>query len=144
MVEAQIEDMVSGKPRARFARFTAGFMNGITIGFLEVLWWVSMLALIFAGPLSVYIGRASVFMFVGVIISSTLVAYRSSWRGSISMPQDVPVAILVVITSRLAANASSSVAPDDLFITLIATVGISSIIFGIFMYFLGIDRKSVV
>ncbi len=137
MVQEGVSETMQGEPESWFRRSGVAVMNGATIGFLEVLWWISLLSLIFAGPLSVFVGRASVFMFVGVIISSTIIAFRSSWRGSISMPQDVPVAILVVTTSRLAAAASSSIAPDDLFITIIVTIGLGSIAFGLFMTFLG-------
>ncbi len=134
------DDVNESQPEQSMGWLKAGgvaLMNGATIGFLEVLWWISLLSLIFAGPLSVFVGRASVFMFVGAIISATLIAFRGSWRGSIGMPQDVPVAILVVITSRLVTTAPASVSPEDLFITITVTIGLASIIFGLFMTFLG-------
>ncbi|MGB1253152.1 MAG: SulP family inorganic anion transporter, partial [Candidatus Promineifilaceae bacterium] len=111
--------------------------NALTIGLLEVLWWVAMLALIFAGPLSIYVGQAAIFMIAGAVIVNLIAGLRSSWLGVISMPQDVPSAILVVITSRIMGSVSAETDLDTLFITIVATIGISSVVMGLVFYLLG-------
>ncbi|MEM9777893.1 MAG: SulP family inorganic anion transporter, partial [Chloroflexota bacterium] len=123
-----------------FGRLWPSILNGTTIGLLEALWWVSLLALIFSGPLSVYIGRATFFIVAGSFVSTVFIAYRSSWRGSISVPQDVPTAILVVATGRIIVGIGETASADAVFVTSIATIGIASIAMGLFMYFLGVFK----
>ncbi len=140
MLDIDAGKVEDNQAQSKIAAIGTAVTNGVTIGLLEVLWWVSMLALIFAGPLSIYIGRAAVFIVAGGIVASTIIAFRSSWRGSIGMPQDVPTAILVVVTSRIISTATTGQSLDVMFATIVATVAIASIATGVFMYFLGVFK----
>ena len=116
---------------------SASLFNSITIGLLEVFWWIAMLAFIFTGPLSIYLGRAAIFVIAGAVVSGGVLSYFCSWRGTIGMPQDVPAAILVVVTGALVRDISAEVSLDVQFVTIVATIGLASVITGIFFLIFG-------
>lgn len=96
-----------------------------------------MLTLVFAGPLSAYIGRASIFLVVGAFVTSTIVAFGSSWKGSIAIIQDVPVVILTLVAGRIVTRLGNDLSLDIIFITVIVTIMLATVGTGLFMYGLG-------
>ena len=135
MTNTPIPTDLSEQPARR--DLLAVLSNGVTIGLLEVLWWISLLTLIFSGPMSDYIGRGAVFLVLGAAVGAGIISYRSSWRGTIAMPQDVPAAILAIATAQIAANISADVAQSAIFATVIIAIGISSIATGFVFILLG-------
>ena len=127
---------------AQFGRksIATALSNATTIGFLELIYWIGLIALVFTGPLSIYVGRAASFMVIGTLVGGTIIGFRSSWRGTIAIPQDVPAAILAVIASRVSATSSAETQPSALFATLVATIAIASITMGLTLYLLGTFR----
>ena len=129
---------ISQSHPATFSRksIVTAISNAITIGLLEILMWIAFLALIFTGPLSSYLGRAATFMIAGVIITGAIAGFRSSWQGVIQLPQDIPAAILAIVGARIVA-ASADLPPDTVFVTVFATIGVATVVMGLFFYLLG-------
>ncbi|MGB1010962.1 MAG: SulP family inorganic anion transporter [Thiolinea sp.] len=114
--------------------------NGFTISLLEAPWWIAMLALVFSGPLSAYLDQAATYLIAGAIISMTITSFFSSWKGVIWLPQDVPTAILVLISTQLVSHVATDLSTESLFMTMVATIAIASLLTGIFMFTLGTLR----
>ena len=111
--------------------------NSLTISLIEAPWWIAMLTLVFTGPLTPYLGHASVYLIAGAIVSMGIVSFFSSWKGVIWIPQDVPTAIIVLITGNIVAAMPSGVSTDALFVTVVITIAITSILTGFGMYLVG-------
>jgi len=111
--------------------------NSVTISLIEAPWWIAMLTLVFAGPLQAYLGLGSVYLIAGSVISMTIVAYFSSWKGAIWIPQDVPTAMLVLISGKMLAEMPGSVSMDSKFATVIVSFAIASMLTGLGMYLAG-------
>jgi SulP family sulfate permease len=121
-----------GKSRSKNAVF-----NSITLCLVEVPWWLATLALVCFGPLVEFYGYAAALLLTGSIIAMTITAYFSSWRGSIWIPQDVPVAILAIITLDIISSASAETPAKELFVTIVALIALSSFATGILFFTLG-------
>ncbi len=115
-------------------------LNGFTISLLEAPWWIAMLALVFSGPLSGHLGQAAIYLMIGAVIAMTITSFFSSWKGVIWLPQDVPTAILVVISTQLVSSVATDISTESLFVTMIVTIGLASMLTGICMYALGTMR----
>ena len=74
---------------------------------------------------------------IGSIAAMTITAYFSSWRGSIWIPQDVPVAILAIITVDIISSASTETPAKELFVTIVALIALSSFATGVLFFSLG-------
>jgi SulP family sulfate permease len=114
--------------------------NSITLSLVEAPWWIAMLALVFTGSLAPYLGLAAIFLIVGGLISMSVISSLSSWKGTIWIPQDIPAAILAVTSAEIVRRIAIDTAADAVFATVIVTIGLSSIITGIFLYLLGTFR----
>ena len=112
-------------------------LNSITISLVEAPWWIAMLALVFTGSLAPYLGQAAVFLMAGSVISMTIVSSLCSWKGCIWIPQDVPTAILVVATAEIVRKVTADASIDTVFVTVIVSIGLASVITGTFLYLLG-------
>ncbi|MEM7798311.1 MAG: SulP family inorganic anion transporter [Chloroflexota bacterium] len=119
------------------AQIGTALANSVTIGLLESLWWVSIMTLVFSGPLFRFIGNATILIVGGGIVSAAIVAYNASWKGTISIYQDVPLAILALVASQMVNRLEPNVSLDGIFLTLLITVMFSTIGTGIFMLLLG-------
>lgn len=112
-------------------------LNGLTISLIETPWWIAMLTLIFSGPLSAYVGEAAIYLIAGALVSMTLLASLSSWKGVIWLPQDIPTAMLVVITTAIITAMPADTPTDTLFVTVIVTIALTSMLTGMGMYLTG-------
>ena len=120
--------------------FSDSVLNGITISLLEAPWWIAMLALVFSGPLSAHLGQAAIYLMVGACVSMTVTSFFSSWKGAIWLPQDVPTAILVIISTQLISSVTADTRTESLFVTMVVTIALASMLTGVFMYTLGSMR----
>lgn len=125
------------KQNSTHSVFIDSSCNSLTISLIVAPWWIAMLTLVFTGPLTPYLGHASVYLIAGAIVSMGIVSFFSSWKGVIWIPQDVPTAIIVLITGNIVAAMPSGVSTDTLFVTVVITIAITSILTGLGMYLVG-------
>ena len=121
----------------RYSRLLDSLLNGLTISLIKAPWWIAMLALVFSGPLSDYVGHATVYLIAGAVISMTVVCFFSSWKGAIWIPQDVPTAILLTISAKIIAEIPPYITAEAQFATLIVAIAGTSILTGMAMFAVG-------
>ncbi len=119
------------------ATLSDSLLNGLTISLIETPWWIAMLTLVFSEPLSAYIGEATIYLIAGALVSMTLLSSFSSWKGVIWLPQDVPAAMLVIITTSIITNMPTGTSSDTLFVTIVVTIALTSMLTGVGMYLMG-------
>lgn len=119
------------------SRLMDSLCNSVTLSLIEAPWWIAMLTLVFSGPLANYLGQASIYLIAGAVVSMTIVSFFSSWKGVIWIPQDVPTAIIVLITGKMLSDMPDTVSMDSQFATVIVAIGITSMLTGLGMYLVG-------
>ena len=112
-----------------------GVSAGLVIGVTEVIFAISLAALIFSGN-DAYIANGIGLILLGAIPAFLLVSLFGSYKGSMSMPQDAPAAILAVMAASILQILSSSV-PREKFITVVAAVVIASLLTGLLFIVVG-------
>ena len=113
----------------------SGLSAGLVIGITEVIFAISLGALIFAGQ-STYIANGIGLILLGGIAPLLLMSLFSSYKGTMSMPQDAPAAILAVMATGILQSLSSA-APREKFITVVAVVFITSVLTGLLFILMG-------
>ena len=135
-----IVDSLAIDQPARNSTLCDTLLNSLTISLIAAPWWVATLALVFTGTLAPYLGQAAIFLMAGGLISMTLISMLCSWKGAIWIPQDIPTAILVVSTAEIVRKVAVGTSAETVFITVIVTIGLASILTGTFLYLLGTFR----
>ncbi|WP_022953236.1 SulP family inorganic anion transporter [Leucothrix mucor] len=105
------------------SRVMDSLCNSVTLSLIEAPWWIAMLTLVFSGPLANYLGQASIYLIAGAVVSMTIVSFFSSWKGVIWIPQDVPTAIIVLITGKMLSDMPDTISMDSQFATVIIAIG---------------------
>ena len=113
---------------------TAGLVGSV----LEILMGISYVALIFSGSLSQFTAAGIGLALFSTIILTATVAILSSLRGSVSGTQDSPAVILALIAAAIAAAMPVTATSDELFLTIIAALALSTILTGGFFLALGL------
>ena len=85
---------------------------GVVIGVLVVFMEISLSALIFSGELSQYFGAGIGMLLLGALISVLVAASFGGFNISVSLPQDVPAAIIAVMAANLIASPAMSSSTD--------------------------------
>ncbi|MGW8318650.1 MAG: SLC26A/SulP transporter family protein [Candidatus Promineifilaceae bacterium] len=115
-------------------------MAGLLTGLLEVLLAVSFAALIFSDGLSNHVANGVGLALFGAMIAGAIVALASSLPGTVSGSQDVPAAILAVIAAAIAAGMPAEAGREEIFVTVVAAIALTTILTGIFLLGLGAFR----
>ncbi len=116
-------------------QIVTGLSAGLVIGVTEVIFAISLGALIFAGQTS-YVANGIGLILLGGIAPLLLMGLFSSYKGSLSMPQDAPAAILAVMATGILQSLSSA-APREKFITVVAVIVITSVLTGLLFILMG-------
>ena len=123
------------KARSLRDQILTGLSAGLVVGVTEVIFAISLGALIFAGQTS-YVANGIGLILLGGIAPLLLMNIFSSYKGSMSMPQDAPAAILAVMASGILQSLSSA-APREKFITVVTVVVITSVLTGLLFILMG-------
>lgn len=110
---------------------TAGLVNGV----LNIFVAIAFAGLIYSGELSSHRLAAIGIMLMGVVIFTALSAFTSAFPNVISSIQDSPAAILAVVAAAITVDSAAS--SNELFFTVVATVGAASVLTGITFLILG-------
>jgi len=111
----------------------AGFVNGIII----VVSAMALGALIFTGELSSYLPQGIGILLFGSLIFALFSAVTASYPIIISAPQDIPIAILALMTTTIVATSGSGWSSQEQYEFIFVTIGLSSVLVGLFFYILG-------
>jgi SulP family sulfate permease len=120
------------------SKLIPNLLAGIIIGTLTVIVEISFGALIFSGPLSVYVFNGIGCTLFGAFIISGAVALTSSFPGTIARPHEIPAAILAIVVASIATALPA--ASGDTFVTVLAAIILTSILTGVFFLALGTFR----
>jgi SulP family sulfate permease len=112
-----------------------GLSAGMVIGITDLFFVISLATLIFSGN-DTYIVNGIGLILLGSIPALLLVGLLGSYKGSITMPQDAPAAILAVMAASIL-QILSSATPREKFITVVATVIFTSLLTGLLFLLLG-------
>lgn len=113
---------------------------GTLTGAIAVVSSVSLAALIFAGELSVYLGRGIVLALLTAVVGGLIVALASSCKVVISIPQDRAAPILAIMAAAVAAAAPAGASTDQVFLSILLALVATTLITGAFMLGLGLSR----
>lgn len=91
----------------------------------------------FGGDRAVVLARAISLMLFGTAAVSLIVAFTSSYRRVIAVPQGVPAVILSIMATSLAIQMDTSAVGLEIFATVVATLMLSSVLAGILFWLLG-------
>ncbi len=116
-------------------RLIPSITSGVVIGVLEVALAISFAALIFAGSLAPFVPYGIGYALVGAIIGGAIVALFTSWPGFVGGNQDVPAAIIALMSAAIAGLMPASSTAEETFITVVVTIAITTLVTGLF--FLG-------
>jgi len=118
-------------------RLLPSVISGVLIGFIIIFIEISFATLIFSGELSGYVSQGIGFLLFGAFVIGLVVALTSPSSSMIALPQDSPVAILALMASAIAGGMPASATPENVLVTVIAAIVITSLLTGIFFWALG-------
>jgi SulP family sulfate permease len=112
-------------------------MAGVITGILGVSVGLSLSLLIFGDKLEHHISYGiGMALFSGFVVN-LVVALTSSFRGIVTYPQDTPTAVLAVVITTIFAGLPAETTEEQLLVTAIATVTLTSLLMGIFCTIIG-------
>lgn len=115
-------------------------ISGLVAGILAIILQLSFAALIFGGDLSPYLARGiGLALFSGIVLAA-VVALTSSLQVTVASPQDIPAAILAVITVSISVLLSESRNTSATFSTVVATLALTTMLTGVVFLGLGVFR----
>jgi len=110
---------------------------GITTGTLGVLFDLSFAALIFSNSLSDYLSAGIGFVLFSAAAARIMVALLSSFPGMVSDLAAIPTAILSWSTGMVVRELPPTASPEELLVTVIVTIALTSLLTGVFLWTLG-------
>lgn len=110
----------------------AGCVIGVLVVFLEI----SLAALIFSGELSEFFGAGIGILLLGTLISLLVAVCFSGFKISVSLPQDVPAAIIAVLAATLVAQPDIG-NPAEAFATVVFVMVCSTLLTGVMLWCVG-------
>ena len=117
-------------------QIVTGLSSGVVIGVTEVIFAISLAALIYASVPAAYVANGIGLILLGGIPPLILMSLFSSYRGSLSMPQDAPAAILAVMAAGMMQSLASATLREK-FITVVAVVVTTTLLTGVLFILLG-------
>jgi SulP family sulfate permease len=118
-------------------RFLPGLIAGLVNGVLTVIVQISFAVMIFAHHFPDYLATGIGLALFGGLTLGLITALTSSFQGSVSEPQDGPTAILAVVATAIVADMPASTPSEAAFLTLVATIIVTTFLTGTFFFLLG-------
>ncbi len=120
-------------PKQLIPSLTAGSVLGI----LNITLSTSLAVLIFSGELSAYVPRGIGFILFGAMVIGFGVSITSSLPNTIAVPQEIPAAILAMITITFLKKIPEFASSDGIFVTYMAIIILTSLLTGVIFLLLG-------
>jgi SulP family sulfate permease len=120
-------------PSQLLAVLAAGLVVGIITASVEI----SLAVLIFSGDLAGFVSSGIGLFLFGSLIATIVTGLTSSYAGVISVNQDVPAAIVAVMATGIASSMSTSATPDEMYLSVVAAIIVTSLLTGLVFMFQG-------
>jgi sulfate permease, SulP family len=120
---------------ARLSSVLKSVLAGLIIGTMTVIFTVSKATLIFSGELAPFLSQGIGLVLIGATLMAVIAALSLSCRAVIVQPQDVTVVLLATTAATLIASAG--LAPEQGFATVVAMIGLTTILAGLTLYLVG-------
>lgn len=112
-------------------------IGGVLTGMIEIVAVVSLASLVFSGGLTEFLPRAIGFSLAGATILVLIVGLTSSHPNIFSSVQDAPAVIMALSAAEIARAMSLNTSQENIFSTVAATIGLTTLITGISFLLLG-------
>ncbi|MCC6554758.1 MAG: SLC26A/SulP transporter family protein [Polyangiaceae bacterium] len=129
--------------RLREWRVFPALVSGAVSGTLVISFDISLAALIFAGALSNRLSFGIGIFLIGSIIVGTVVSLGSSFKPAIAAPQTDASVITALMALAIAGQIKATDPSIDPFPTIVAAVGLTSLVTGGFFLLLGVRRLGI-
>lgn len=130
--------MTSAKEGLRTERFLPGIIAGLVAGLIATLTdIIPMAAFVFSGNLEPYVATGIGINLFSSALIGLVIALRSSFKGIIAFPVAEEMATLAVILSAVARQIPSSATAEEVILTIIAAIALTSLLVGIFLLIVG-------
>jgi len=123
----------------RTSRVLSLVITAVVLGVVEIVLAMSLVALIFSGPLSPHLPTAIGLTLLSAAVMLLVTSLFSSVVGAMGSIQDTSAAILAVIAVSIT-TAPLDVAGDEAFYTVVAIMMVSAFVMGLTFYLLGVFR----
>ena len=117
-----------------FDGIVAGLVAGLIATLTDI---IPMAAFVFSGNLEPYVATGIGINLFSAAIVGLIIALRSSYKGIIAFPVAEEMATLAVILSAVAKQIPSSATAEEVILTLVATIALSSLLVGGFLLAIG-------
>jgi len=117
--------------------FIPGIIAGIINAIVCIVSAMALAALIFTGPLAGYLPQGIGILLMGTVIFALLSAFTATYPLIFNAPQDIPVAILALIATTVAAGIGGKITGEQAYQFMFVSIGLTSLIVGLFFYILG-------
>lgn len=121
------------QPRKLLPSLSAGLITGV----IAVIRGISYAALIFSGSLSGYLSVGVGMAIFSNVVIGIVVALLGPFPGTIATPLAAPTAVLATLASAIAARMSGSFPPQEILLTIVAAIIISTVLSGLLLLLLG-------
>jgi SulP family sulfate permease len=98
---------------------------------------VSFVMLIFTGDLADYLPAGIAIALLSGMVLRAIIGFMSSYPGMVADIDALPCAILGLSAAAIAAQMPPSSTPEDLFVTVMGTIALTSLVTGAFLFLLG-------
>jgi len=122
---------------SKYSNILPSLIAGLVNGIIFVVSAMALGSLIFTGELSSYLPQGIGILLFGSLIFALFSAVTASYPIIISAPQDIPIAILALMTTTIVATSGSDWSSQEQYEFIFVTIGLSSILVGLFFYILG-------
>mgnify|MGYP006289456821 CR=1 FL=1 len=121
------------QPQNLFNVLSAGLICGV----ITVIISIAFASLIFADTLPRYLPGGINLLLMASIVIAIIATLTSSLRGVVAGVQDSPVAIMAVVAAAIAKSMLPTARPNEVFFTIVAAMGLSTLLTGLFFFVLG-------
>jgi SulP family sulfate permease len=110
---------------------------GLVIGGLEIIFAISLSALIFSGDLSEYLPTGIGIALFSILMLNAVVTWMSSLPGVVANVQESSAALTAVVVHTISMNMPASASATEKLLTVVMAIASISIVTGIFFFALG-------
>ncbi|HMB76278.1 MAG TPA: SulP family inorganic anion transporter, partial [Kiloniellaceae bacterium] len=123
-------------------RLVTCLLVGVVCGVVGLVYAISAAAFIFSGPLAPYMVAGVGMLLFATITLSLITALGSSQAGIVGTTQDVALVSFAVIAAAIEADLTERDAAAQVLPTVVAAIGLSTLLCGLVFYLLGRFRLS--
>ncbi len=111
--------------------------SGLIAGVLVIILQISFAALIFSDELSVHLSRGIGLTLFGAACIGVVAALTSSFPSVVACLQGSPAVILALMAGAVVRGMPAAATAEDTFMTVVAAIGLTSLLTGLFFFGLG-------